>query len=79
MNLQDMISLLLTLLGGIGLNLTPCVLPMIPINLAIIGNFTSKVKGCLCATRYNALDNLFKCRVLLFDCFRCLLRRDILL
>ncbi len=26
-----------TLLGGIGLNLTPCVLPMIPINLAIIG------------------------------------------
>ncbi len=28
---------LLTLLGGIGLNLTPCVLPMIPINLAIIG------------------------------------------
>jgi len=29
--------LLLTLLGGIGLNLTPCVLPMIPVNLAIIG------------------------------------------
>ncbi len=25
------------LLGGLGLNLTPCVLPMIPINLAIIG------------------------------------------
>ncbi|MFH0952727.1 MAG: cytochrome c biogenesis protein CcdA [Verrucomicrobiota bacterium] len=25
------------LLGGIGLNLTPCVLPLIPINLAIIG------------------------------------------
>ncbi len=30
-------SLLLILLGGIGLNLTPCVLPLIPINLAIIG------------------------------------------
>ena len=29
--------LLLTFLGGIALNLTPCVLPMIPINLAIIG------------------------------------------
>jgi thiol:disulfide interchange protein len=27
----------LILLGGIGLNLTPCVLPMIPINLAILG------------------------------------------
>ena len=25
------------LLGGLALNLTPCVLPMIPINLAIIG------------------------------------------
>jgi thiol:disulfide interchange protein len=30
-------SLLLIVLGGIGLNLTPCVLPLIPINLAIIG------------------------------------------
>lgn len=29
--------LLLVILGGLGLNLTPCVLPMIPINLAIIG------------------------------------------
>jgi cytochrome c biogenesis protein CcdA len=29
--------LLLVLAGGIALNLTPCVLPMIPINLAIIG------------------------------------------
>ena len=28
---------LLILLGGLALNLTPCVLPMIPINLAIIG------------------------------------------
>ncbi len=31
------VLVLLTLLGGLGLNLTPCVLPMIPINLAIIG------------------------------------------
>ena len=29
--------LFLTLLGGLALNLTPCVLPMIPLNLAIIG------------------------------------------
>jgi thiol:disulfide interchange protein DsbD len=28
---------LLTMVGGLALNLTPCVLPMIPINLAIIG------------------------------------------
>lgn len=31
------LTLLLVLLGGMLLNLTPCVLPMIPINLAIIG------------------------------------------
>jgi len=31
------LTLLLVLLGGLLLNLTPCVLPMIPINLAIIG------------------------------------------
>jgi thiol:disulfide interchange protein len=30
-------TLLFILLGGIGLNLTPCVLPLIPINLTIIG------------------------------------------
>ena len=29
--------LLIVLVGGLALNLTPCVLPMIPINLAIIG------------------------------------------
>ena len=32
-----LVSLVLILLGGAGLNLTPCVLPLIPINLAIIG------------------------------------------
>ena len=31
------LSVLLILLGGLALNLTPCVLPMIPINIAIIG------------------------------------------
>ena len=31
------VTMLLVLLGGMGLNLTPCVLPLIPINLAIIG------------------------------------------
>ena len=31
------VTLLLILLGGLALNLTPCVLPMIPINIAIIG------------------------------------------
>jgi thiol:disulfide interchange protein len=30
-------TLLLILIGGLALNLTPCVLPMIPVNLAIIG------------------------------------------
>ncbi len=30
-------SWLIVLLGGLALNLTPCVLPMVPINLAIIG------------------------------------------
>ena len=30
-------AVLFILLGGLALNLTPCILPMIPINLAIIG------------------------------------------
>jgi thiol:disulfide interchange protein len=32
-----LLAVLFILLGGLALNLTPCVLPMIPINLAIIG------------------------------------------
>ncbi|OPZ25189.1 MAG: Thiol:disulfide interchange protein DsbD precursor [Lentisphaerae bacterium ADurb.BinA184] len=36
-NRSTLVALLLILLGGIALNLTPCVLPMIPVNLAIIG------------------------------------------
>lgn len=35
---------LLVLIGGLGLNLTPCVLPMIPINIAIIGAGTQAVR-----------------------------------
>ncbi len=34
--------LLLVLLGGLGMNLTPCVLPMVPINLMIIGKSSSR-------------------------------------
>ncbi len=37
--------LLLVLLGGLGMNLTPCVLPMVPINLMIIGK--SATRGAL--------------------------------
>ncbi len=42
--------LLLIFLGGLALNLTPCVLPMMPINLAIIGAGAvggSRIKGAL--------------------------------
>ena len=35
------LTLLLVLLGGLALNLTPCVLPLIPVNLAIIGAGTN--------------------------------------
>ncbi len=50
MNRGIIFSLILIILGGILLNLTPCVLPMIPINLAIIGagaQSGSKIKGFL--------------------------------
>lgn len=43
------------LIGGLGLNLTPCVLPLIPINLAIIGagaKASSKTKGFILGTVY---------------------------
>jgi thiol:disulfide interchange protein len=45
------------LLGGLALNLTPCVLPMIPINLAIIGAGTrarSRASGALLGGAYGA-------------------------
>ena len=47
--------LLLVLVGGLALNLTPCVLPMIPINLAIIGagaQASSRGRGFMLGTAY---------------------------
>jgi thiol:disulfide interchange protein len=47
--------LLLVFVGGLALNLTPCVLPMIPINLAIIGagaTATSRRRGFLLGLTY---------------------------
>jgi thioredoxin:protein disulfide reductase len=49
--------LLLVLLGGLALNLTPCVLPMIPINLAIIGAGSqagSRMRGFVLGAVYGA-------------------------
>jgi thiol:disulfide interchange protein len=49
--------LLLVFLGGLALNLTPCVLPMIPINLAIIGagaKVGSRSRGFLLGAVYGA-------------------------
>ena len=40
-----LLILLLTLLGGAGLNLTPCVLPMIPVNLAVISGGAGRSAG----------------------------------
>ena len=49
--------LLLVVLGGLGLNLTPCVLPMIPVNLAIIGADAGK-HGRFCGFRRGAAYGL---------------------
>jgi cytochrome c biogenesis protein CcdA/thiol-disulfide isomerase/thioredoxin len=49
--------LLLVILGGLALNLTPCVLPMIPINLAIIGAGSqagSRGRGLLLGAAYGS-------------------------
>jgi thioredoxin:protein disulfide reductase len=49
--------LILVLLGGLALNLTPCVLPMIPINIAIIGagaQAGSRGRGLLLGAAYGA-------------------------
>src|SRR5687767_7060709 len=49
--------LLLVFVGGLALNLTPCVLPMIPINLAIIGagaQAGSRKRGFLLGGVYGA-------------------------
>lgn len=50
-------TMLLVLLGGLALNLTPCVLPMIPINLAILGAGAqrgSRMRGCALGSAYGA-------------------------
>jgi thiol:disulfide interchange protein len=50
-----MAILLIVLIGGLALNLTPCVLPMIPINLAIIGagaKASSRSRGFLLGAAY---------------------------
>jgi len=47
----------LILLGGLGLNLTPCILPLVPINLAIIGagaQASSRRRGFLLGGTYAA-------------------------
>jgi cytochrome c biogenesis protein CcdA len=49
--------LLLVFIGGLALNLTPCVLPMIPINLAIIGagaQAGTRRRGLLLGATYGA-------------------------
>ena len=49
--------LFIVLIGGLALNLTPCVLPMIPINLAIIGagaQAGSRRRGLLLGSAYGA-------------------------
>jgi thiol:disulfide interchange protein DsbD len=49
--------LLIVFVGGLALNLTPCVLPMIPINLAIIGagaQAGSRTRGLLLGGAYGA-------------------------
>jgi thioredoxin:protein disulfide reductase len=50
-------TLFLILLGGLALNLTPCVLPMIPVNIAIIGAGTqagSRARGFALGGTYGA-------------------------
>lgn len=39
------VMLLIALLGGLALNLTPCVLPLIPVNLAMIGAFGTDTRA----------------------------------
>jgi len=51
------ITILLILVGGLALNLTPCVLPMIPINIAIIGAGAqggSRTRGFFLGSIYGA-------------------------
>ena len=52
-----LLTLLLVLVGGLALNLTPCVLPMIPVNLLVIGRSASRglLYGLGIAVAYGAL------------------------
>ncbi|MFO7936919.1 MAG: cytochrome c biogenesis protein CcdA [Kiritimatiellia bacterium] len=48
-----LLTLLLVLVGGVLLNLTPCVLPMIPVNLAVIGAGTgTRTRGFVRGSAY---------------------------
>ena len=50
-----LLTLVLVLIGGVLLNLTPCVLPMIPINLAIIGaGAGTRGRGFMLGSAYGA-------------------------
>lgn len=52
---SSLMTIGLILLGGLGLNLTPCVLPLIPINLAILGAgsaASNRSRGFLLGTLY---------------------------
>lgn len=52
-----LLTMVLIVLGGVALNLTPCILPMIPINLAIIGagaQAGSKKRGFALGATYAA-------------------------
>ncbi len=54
-NMSIWLIIILILLGGIALNLTPCVLPMIPITVAVLGagaQSESKAKGFLIGSIY---------------------------
>ena len=53
----SLLTLLLVLLGGLALNLTPCVLPMIPVNLLVIGKSATRglLYGLGIAIAYGAL------------------------
>ena len=46
--------LLLTLLGGLGLNLTPCILPMVPVTLIILGAKGGGIPGLKRGLAYGA-------------------------
>jgi thiol:disulfide interchange protein len=56
-SLGVLLSILAILVGGLALNLTPCVLPMIPINIAIIGagaQASSRQRGFALGGAYGA-------------------------